>query len=72
VSVLGKTLISARSRSGRRWRVQVYNASTDEYTLAPVGADVRPAQDRHGKMQGGPRRIRRTTEQIERDWRVIT
>lgn len=63
-SILGATVVSVRSKSGRRWYVQSFNASSDEYRLDPLGDDVRPAQDRHGRMNGGPRSIRVAYERL--------
>lgn len=57
MTLLGETMVSARSQTGRRWRVESFSASTDEYRLTPLGRDVQAAQDEHGRMQGGVRRI---------------
>lgn len=73
-SILGETVVSVRSASGRRWRVQSYSASTDEYKLVPMGYDVSDARSGEtGRWQGGVRRIWVDYERLhdERFWRRV-
>lgn len=35
-----------------------YDPIAEVFTLVPLGPDVRPAQDAHGRFSGGVRRIR--------------
>lgn len=61
-SLLGKTMVSARSKSGRRWEVYAYSATADEYRLHPIGA---------ARSGGGVRAIRVPFERLHDDrfWR---
>lgn len=69
------TMVSARSRSGRRWRVRCYEVFGDRYVLDPLGDDVSPARSSTTeRWQGGTRTIRVPRERLgdERYWRRTT
>ena len=68
----GQVYIAVRSRTGRRWEVGLHEPFGDMWVLYPIGDDVRPAQS-HGRMNGGVRRIRRTTKDLlnRRRWRLV-
>lgn len=65
-SLLGKMMVSVKSKSGRRWDVHAYSATMDEYRLYPLG----PGVSRRG---GGVRGIRVPYERLHdrRYWRVV-
>jgi hypothetical protein len=74
-ALLGREVVSARSRTGRRWLVTDYMLSADEYKLAPLGHDVSSARsERTGRWQGGVRRITVAGDRLhdERYWRTVT
>lgn len=56
MSLLGATMVSVKSKSGRRWYVHRFNATLDRYVLHPLGDDVRSAQV-GGQFQGGVRNL---------------
>lgn len=71
-ALLGATMVSARSKSGRRWEVHSFSATWDEYHLYPLGGDVVRAQV-GGKFNGGVRSIRVPYERLHdpQFWRVV-
>lgn len=73
--VAGAVLFSARSRSGRLWRVRRYETWSDHYVLDPLGDDVSSARSSTtGRWQGGPRTIMVPRERLgdERFWMMIS
>lgn len=76
MSLLGATMVSVRSKSGRRWHVHTISVPLSgkraECTLVPLGDDVSSARsETTGKWQGGVRSICVPYDRLndERYWR---
>lgn len=71
---VGQVYISVHSRkeSKREWRIERYMGD-GRWLLVPLGDDVRLAQDEHGRMQGGVRRITRGEAMLlnRRHWKLV-
>lgn len=70
---VGDVFVSARSKTGRRWRV-ARELPCELWLLVPLGDDVStggPQED--GKWHGGVRAIRRGTEELSdrKRWRRV-